>query len=307
MATFEDAAEELVLKLRGLEDEIAESDGKLEALRERVVAAKDDLEEDWTGLTDAAESLLEALREQAEQLDRRTDATLEAVAAAHDALGENVTGARNEVGQAAADLDALAQHARAVEEGVEPLAHDGVEEPAHTLRDRARELEQELGALVDEARSFLVAEIVPAIAQVADDVRDRCEQAARQLAEDATHSLQQVFDEWSGHVDELEEYVRDQGYGASHQHALDVVEYVMEECGTASHRRLEELVRVVELLEGQLKELCGEVERSGRLLVDESGARLLRELEEAKDSADRALAGLDRVRQELAERSFMEA
>ena len=57
MATLEDAAEELVVKLRGLEAEIAESDQKLETLRGRMQTAKHDVEADWTELTEKVESL----------------------------------------------------------------------------------------------------------------------------------------------------------------------------------------------------------------------------------------------------------
>lgn len=307
MATLEDAAEDLVIKLRGLESEIAESDQKLETLRERMETAKREVEADWTDLTEAVESLLDKVREEGEQLDRQGEDTLQAVTDAHNALGENATSAHGEIAQAAAELDALGQQATAAGQAVEPLVHDGMEAPAQALEDRARELEQELGRLVDEAKDFLVDEVVPAIEQVAEDVRERCQELHRSLTEDRTAPLQQVFDEWSGHIDELETYVLDQGYNTSHQHVLDVVEYVVDECETASRQHLEGLTQLVGLLEGQLQQFATEMERAGRELTDQSGARLLRELDEAKQAADRAVSGLDRVRQELAARSFMEA
>jgi hypothetical protein len=307
VATLEDAAEDLVIKLRGLESEIAESDQKLENLRERMEAATRDVEEDWTDLTEAVQSLLDKIREEGDQIDRQGEETLQGVTDAHNALGENATNAHGEIGQAAAELDALGQQATTMEQAVEPLVHDGIEAPAQALEDRARELEQELGRLVDEARAFLVDEVVPAIEQVAQDVAERCQELHRSLAEDRAEPLQQVFGEWSGHIDEMETYVLDQGYNTSHQHALDVVEYVVDECETASRQHLEGLTQLVGLLEGQLQQFATEMERAGRELTDQSGTRLLRELDEAKAAADRAVSGLDRVRQELAARSFMEA
>ena len=241
MATLEDAAEDLVIKLRGLESEIAESDQKLETLRERMEAAKRDLEEDWTDLTEAVESLLDKVREEGEQLDRQGDETLQAVTDAHNALGENATSARNEIGQAAAELDALGQQATALEQAVEPLVQDGIEAPAQALEDRAKELEQELGRLADEVRDFLVDDVVPAIEQATEDVRERCQELHRSLTEDHTQPLQEMFDEWSGQIDKLESYVLEQGYTTSHQHAQDVVEYAMDECETASRQHLEGL------------------------------------------------------------------
>lgn len=307
MATLEDAAEDLVVKLRGLESEIAESDQKLESLRERMESVKRDIEADWTELTEAVESFLGKVQAEGEELDQRGEGTLQAVTDAHNALGENATEARGATSQAAAGLDALGQQAAALEADVEPLVRDSVEEPAHALAERARELEQELGRLVEEARDFLVDDVVPGLEELASEVRDRCQELHRSLTEDRTEPLQQVFDEWAGRIDELETYVVEQGYGASHQHALDVVEYVMGECEASARQRLEELVQVVQLLEGQLKQLAAEVDRAGEDLTERSGARLLRELDEATEAAGRAVSGLDRVRQELAARSFMDA
>lgn len=307
MATFEDAAEELMLKLRGLEDEISESEQRLEDLTGRMVSVKEDLEEDWNDLTESVESFLKKVGEESDELDQHADTTLQAVNDAHNAVGENATNARNEIGQAVADLDALGQQANGHAENVEPLVHDGVETPAQSLEARAKELETELGKLVDEARDFLTGDVVPALEQLATDVTERCEALQKSLAEERAEPLQHVFDEWSGHIDELESYVLTQGYESSHQHALDVVEYVMDECETASRAKIESLTQVVSLLEGQLARFATEMERAGKDLTDQAGARLLRELDEAKDAAERAVSGLDRVKQELASRSFMDA
>jgi uncharacterized coiled-coil DUF342 family protein len=307
VATLEDAAEELVIKLRGLESEIAESDQKLETLRERMETAMQELEGDWTDLTEAVESLLVKVREEGEQLDRQGEQTLQAVTDAHNALGESATNARDEIGRTVAELDSLGQRATALEPTVESLVREGVEASAQALEDRAKELEQELGRLVDEARDFLTEDVVPALEQVADDVRERCQELHRSLTEERTEPLQQAFDEWSGHIDEVEAYVLEQGYATSRHHAEDVVEYAMDACETASRQRLEGLTQVVGLLEGQLQQFTAEVERAGKDLTDQSGVRLLRELDGATESAERAVSGLDRVRQELAARSFMEA
>jgi chromosome segregation ATPase len=306
VATLEDAAENLVVKLRGLEAEIADSDQKLEALRERMEAAKRDLEEDWADLTEAATSLLDTIREEGERLDRQGDETLQAVTDAHNALGENAASAHGEIAEAATELDALGRHATSLEQAVEPLVHDGIEAPAQGLEERARELEQELGRLVDEARGFLTLEVVPALEQVASGVRERCQELQRTLMEDRAQPLQQVFDEWSGHIDEVETYVLEEGYKASHQHAREALDYVAAQWDELAGQRVEEVKQVVTLLEGQLQQFATEMERAGTALTEHGGARLLRELEEAKQAAERAVSGLDGVRRELAARSFME-
>lgn len=307
MATLEDAAEDLVVKLKALDAEIEESDQKLEDLRERVETAVREVEQDWTDLTEAVTSLLDKVREEGEQLDQQTQETLQAVTDAHNAVGENATAAQNEIAQANAEIDALGQQATGLEPVVESLVADAGEAPARSLADRARELEQELSKLVDEARAFLRDEVVPAIEQVAEDVRERCEVLHRSLAEEQTQALQQAYDEWEGRVDELEDYVLKQGYQASRQHAKDVVEYAMDECETGSLEQVEELQQVVGILETQLQELATEVERASKDLVDQNGEKLTRELDEAREAAVKAVAGLDKMKQELAERSFMAA
>jgi hypothetical protein len=98
-----------------------------------------------------------------------------------------------------------------------------------------------------------------------------------------------------------------QAYKASHQHAKDVVEYAMDECETASLKEVEEVQQVVGVLEAQLQQLATEVERTAKGLTDQAGAELRRELDEATAAALKAVAGLDKMKQELAERSFMGA
>jgi len=307
MVTLEDAAEELVVKLRGLEAEIDESDERLESLRGRMEERTRDVDADWDDLAEAVASFLDKVREEGEQLERHGQEAAEAVTDAHNALAERASEAVAAIDRAAAKLDSLGQEADAHGRAVEPLVHDGVEAPAQALADRARALEQELGLLVDEARAFLVDEVVPAVEQVTGDVRERCQELHGRFAEECIQSMQEAFDDWSSRVDELETYVAQQGYGASHQHALDVVEEVMGRCETASRPHLDELTQTVSLLEGQLQQLASEVARAGGDLVEQRGARLLSALDETRGAAEKALTGLDRVRQELAARSFMEA
>lgn len=308
MATLEDAAEDLVVKLRGLDSEIEESDQKLEALRERVETATREVEQDWTDLREAVTSFLDKVREEGEQLDRQAQETLQAVTDAHNSLSENATAAHDAIAESNGELDALGQHVTSLEPAVESLAAEGGEAPARGLAERARELEQELSKLLDEARDFLRDEVVPAIGQVADDVRERCQNLQRGLADEAAQALQKAYDVWEDELDELEVYVlKEDGYEGSHQHAKDVVEYAMDECETASLNEVEELQQLVGLLEVQLQQTATEVERAGKGLTGQGGAELVRELDQAKDAALKAVAGLDKVKQEMAERSFMEA
>jgi chromosome segregation ATPase len=307
VTTLEDAAEELVVRLKALDAEIEESDHKLEDLRGRVETAVREVEQDWADLTEAVTSLLEKVREEGHQLDRQAQETLQAVTDAHNAVRENATAAQNEIAQANAGLDALGQQASSLEPAVESLVAEAGEAPARALAERARELEQELSTLVEEARDFLRDEVVPAIEQVTDDFKQRCEDLHRRLSEEHTEALQQAYDEWEARVEELEDYITQQGYEASHRHAKEVVEYAMDECESGSLELVGALQHLVGLLAQQLQELATQVASASKDLADTKGEMLTHELKEARDAAIKAVARLDRMKQELAERSFMAA
>jgi ElaB/YqjD/DUF883 family membrane-anchored ribosome-binding protein len=306
MATLEDAAEALVVKLRGLDSEIEESEGRLEDLRERVETVTREVEQEWTALSQAASSFLQKVRDEQEALGDQAQETAQAVVDAQNAVAEHGAGAREELGEGRAQMEALAQHAAGLAPGVESLAAEAGEAPAQSLAERARELEQELGQLVDEARDFLQDEVAGAAGDAAEEIKQVCETLRGMLSETAAAALQGVYDEWESMVDRLEEYVVSQGYEASHQHARNVVEYAAEECDTACNQRIDEVKQVVELLQSQLKELADDVEQSADRVVSQTGAQLLQELASTQKSAVAAVAALDGVRQQLAQYSFVE-
>jgi uncharacterized coiled-coil DUF342 family protein len=306
MATLEDAADDLVVKLRGLDSEIEESGQKLEDLRQRLETVSGEVAQEWTALAEAASSFLEKVREEQEQLHQQTQQTLQGVAEAQNAVAQDGAQARAEIADGRTQLDALGQHATGLEPGVASLATEAGEAPAQGLAERARELEQELTRVVEEARDFLRGEVLPAVEEVADDLRDRGRELHRMLANETTAALQQAFDEWESKVDGLEEYVVTQGYHASHQHARDVVEYAADECEAACLQQLDDLQQLVGALLAQLKELAAGVEQTAANLVTQAGAELTQELDRTHTAATDAVAALDRVKQELSAYSFVE-
>jgi ElaB/YqjD/DUF883 family membrane-anchored ribosome-binding protein len=306
MATLEDAAEALVVKLRGLDSEIEESEEKLQSLRDRLEAAAHDVEREWTALREAASSLLEKLRAEHEQLATQVQETSQAMVVAQNAVAEDGSEARNEMGEARAQLDALAQHATGLEPGVESLASDAGEAPAKSLAQRARELQQELDQLVEEARNFLQDEVVNAANDTADEVRQMCQTLHESLAEGAAEAFQDAYDQWESAVGELEGYVVSQGYEASREHARAVVEYAAEECATACVTQMDDLQQLVGLLATQLEQMADQVEQSAEHVVTQAGAQLLQELEATGTSAKSAVAALDAVKRQLAQYSFVE-
>lgn len=306
MATFEDAADALVVKLRGLDSEIEESEDKLEDLRERLEAVTHDVEQEWTALREAATSLLDKVRDEQEQLAGQVQETGQAMVDAQNAVAEHGAEARQEAADAHAQLDALTQHATGLEPGVESLAAEAGEAPAKSLADRARELQQELDRLVQEARDFLQDEVAGAANDAADEVRQMCQTVHQSLAEAAAEAFKDAYQQWETAVDGLEAYVVSQGYDASRQHAHAVVEYAAAECATACGTQMDELQQLVGVLQAQLKQMAGEVEQSAERVVTQTGAQLLQELDVTEKAAKSAVASLDAVKQQLAQYSFVE-
>lgn len=307
MATLEDAAEELVVKLRGLDSEIEESERKLEELRGRMEGVSEEVDEGWTALAAAATSFLDALHAEQEALDTQARETLEGVGGAQQAVSEEGAASRARIDQGTAQLEGLAQHATSLAPAVESLAEQAGEAPARSLAERAHALQLELERAVAEARDFLQDELAPAVEQVATDVRQRSQEVHTALAQEMTAALQQAFEEWAPKVDDLEAYVTGRGFETSRQHARDVVEYAMGECRTACGHSLDEVHHLVGVLVTELAELASGVHVATDALVTQAGADLLQELERARTCGQGAVTALDAVKQHLASYSFMEA
>jgi ElaB/YqjD/DUF883 family membrane-anchored ribosome-binding protein len=306
MATLEDAAEQLVVKLRGLDSEIEESEDKLEDLRGRVDEAAREVDQEWTALREAASSLLEKVREEQEQLRDQVEQTAQAMVDAQSAVAEQGAESREELGEGRARLEALGQHATGLQPGVESLASEAGEAPARSLAERARELEQELHTLLEEARDFLQEDVVASANDAADEIRQVCETLHQSLAAAAASSFQQAYDDWESQIGKLEDYVVSEGYAASHEHARAVVGYAVEACDQACNQDIDDVQQLVGALQTQLKELSDEVEQSADRVVAQTGAQLVQELESTRRSAIAALEALDGVKRQLAQYSFVE-
>jgi DNA repair exonuclease SbcCD ATPase subunit len=305
VATLEDAAEELVVRLKGLDAEIEESEGKFEGFKSDIEGVAGELDEQWTAFIAAVTSFGKALAEEQQKLDEQARETLQGLSDAQAAVAQDAGEARTEIVQARGQLDALGEHAKALDAGMDALVASGEAAPK-ALAERARELDQELTRLFEETRDFVRDEMVPAIEAVATDVTTRCQELNRVLAEQLTTSLQQSYDEWETAVDELEQQVATDSFKASHPHADQCVEAALEECETACDEKVDELKQLVALLVTQLQELATDVGQSANSLVAEAGAELVKQLGEVHTAGASAVAALDNVKQTLASYTFLE-
>lgn len=303
MATLEDAAEELVIKLRGLDSEIEESEHKLQELTGRVEGAADNLEREFTALTEGLSGFLERMRGQQEQLHRQMEETLQEANGCRQAAAEQGAEARSEIATGRQHLDGVAEHATGLQPGVESLVTQAAEEPARSLAERAAEVQEELARAMEEARDFLRDEVVGGLQQFVTDVTSRCEDMGRSLAEEHTAALQAAFDEWAGRVDEVEETIAN-GFEATQENASAVVDWALGECQTGCAAQVDELRVAVDAAVGQLEEMAAEVERSGETLVAQSGTELRGALTQTREDVVAALAALGSVRDLLASYSF---
>ena len=305
MATLEDVAAELVARLRELESEIDESGRKIEDLREGAESVGREVDQEWKSFEEKLfEFMQKFIEKQQKELDAKAQEAFNDLGEAQQAVATSGASARTEVAQGSAQLEALRDHATALEPAVESLVADGGEAPARSLVERAHELEQELVRLTDEASNFLRDEVVPGVEGLATDVREACQALKQTLEDQVTTELQASFDDWQSKVDELEDYVGTQGFMASHTHALAVVEWAVEQCRVACQDHLDKLDGVLDAAIRPLQALAADVERAGDTLV--AGATdLLRGLDGTRDTARDTRAALGRVRELLNAYSFL--
>lgn len=304
MATLEDAAEELVVRLKGLDVEIEQSRGRLDDLEHRIESASRQVAAEWTVLVAAATSCLEKVREQQERLGQSTEETLQALGQAQKTVHENGAEARSAIAEGRAWLEGLTRHAAALEPGVESLVVEAGEAPARSLAERAAGIEQELARVAEQARSFLRDEVAPGLEQSAADLRERCEALKSELAEEHTAALEEVFAEWESRVDELEQHVATEAFRSSQQHVHDVVAFALDECGEDCGEQIGVLCGLAAALDGQLQALLAELQRAFETAAQ--GAELNGALDATNDAASAALAALGRVRGLLASYRFVE-
>jgi hypothetical protein len=306
VATLEDTADELVVRLKGLDTEIEESRHALGELRDGVEAVADELEREWSALAEAASSLLDKVREEQGHLGQQAEETAGAAHDAQQALQHDDGELRAELATGRARLEALAQQAPGWEPSLEALVSEGGEAPARSLAERAGEIERELDRLEEEARAFLQDEVASSLEQFTQDVRERGEQIRRSLAEEATATLHEAFGGWEAKVDELEAFVATQAFAASHQNAREYVDWAVEECGDSMGETLDGLRQLGDVLEGQLRELAAEVQGCAEAVVEQSGAELMTNLESTGGALAAALQALGAIKALLARYTFVQ-
>jgi hypothetical protein len=306
MATLEDAAEALVVRLKALDPEIDEARHALEEIRGQIEQTTEGVDQEWTALADAASALVQAVHEQQERIASGVAEAARASAGLGAAVGQSGARVRSEVAEGAADLAALAQHAGGVAPEVEAAVADAGEEPARRLAERVKDADEELQRVLEETRAFVEDEVPGVLSELTEAIKERCESLTEHVVEPAAASLRQTLEAWETRVDELLDHVSSQGFVASHDHAHAVAEWALDECRAACERALDPITQLAETATSSLRQFATGVQALSAS-VERDAAELLAEVARANDLARQGQRALDRVRRDLASYSFVAA
>lgn len=305
MTTLEDAAEQLVVKLKGLDSEVEESREHLQKLMGRIERISDEVEEEWSHLIDAVRAFEGGIRTEDDTLGAAAAHTGQALEEARQALAQDTAEVRSEAAEGQGAVDALGRHTAELETRVEPLVSDSGEAPAKSLTERAEALSDSLATVLREAAEWLEQE-AGGLEDAAEDARARCADLCEDMADGAVDRLNAVCDAWEGKVDELEAHVEAQGFVASRSHARAVVDWAMDECRRVCEEELNGFDERVAGAVRPLEEFARQADETADALA-ETAADLATRLREAHQAGAGAVAALEATTALLGRYSFVGA
>lgn len=303
MATLEEAAQELVDRLEELDGECQEAQETLAGHLRGLSELDAGMAREWDALTAAVTSFLERVQEQAGLVaEDGTEAANELggvrgeVEGAQGTLTDEIAGAR-------AELSALGEHLRSLEPALETVVASGGEAPLAALRAQAESVREQLDEMLGETGDFL-DDVASELGELAQGVAERSESLRAQVAEECSAQLQTGFDNWQGHVDELEELVRAK-LAELPVNAREVVEWAMGECVAGHEEELERVMALLPSVEQALAELKVTIEESVTDIGEEALGAVDDRLGTLSQSITRTGEALDAVREVLASYTFV--
>lgn len=307
MANLEVAADELVRKLKSVDDDVAEAREGLARLTGQIASLGEALDEQWVevakavgGLVEAAAEDLAALGEESEEATQSV-ATLESAGhAAEDAVQTDLESAEQGTAsltqafeQRAPQMDGLA------ESGDQALA---------ALEEQANEVAQALEQAMQQARDFLTGDVVGALDSMQSQLADRFEALRKTLTEECTALVQGAYEEWAERLEEVLSLVEEDGFLAMQVNGPAVVDWAMGELTHEYDEETKLLLQVSELVQRALEALRDEgLPRAAEEVGGDEGARALAQaIAETETALAGTAAALDACREVLARYSFVE-
>lgn len=305
MANLEVAADELVRKLKSVDDEVEEAKDRFTTLKGQLDSLGDQVDTDWIELARAVGDLVEKVQEELATLGNEAQETTQAVANL-EPTGQGAQQAA-EAGLNAAEEGTSALSTAVNERGpqIDSAAEAG-EQTFQGLSQQAEEVSTQLEEALQQARDFLTGDVVSALETMQSEIADRFAEMRTTLTEECTTALQSSYDEWSGRLDEVLATVEVEGFQAAHEQGQQVVEWALGECATGHEQELERLLEVVGIVQEALATLRDEGIGESRTDVGEEGRNALDQgMAETQQALLGMIGALDACRQVMSSYSFV--
>jgi hypothetical protein len=306
VATLEDAAEELVSKLKELDHEVEEGAQAISSLGGKLDTATGKIEEEWKALGERVTAFLEKVNEQAERVNTDVNESGQALAELQNGIGSDRSEAGAAVEGARGEVSGLEEHVRAQQAPLEAMIAEQVEAPLEQLAGQAEKVKDSLEQVLSDAREFLENEVVGALTDMGDQIREKVDEVREGPIQECADALEGAYEKWQTALAHMEETVVERSYAAAPDHAQEVIDYALGECKKAYEEGLDDLTGVAEVVEGALDELQQEASRRADALRQEGQEALSSGHGELTQALTEAAGALDAVKQLLASFTFVQ-
>jgi hypothetical protein len=306
MANLEVAADELVRKLKSVDDEVEEARQGLSRLKGQIASLGEELDDEWIEVARAVSELVEKAQEELATLGNEAQETTQAVAAV-EPMGQSAQQAA-EAGLGAAEQGTTAFGDAVNERGPQvDSAAQAAEQTFEALSQQAEEVSSNLEEVLQQTRDFLTGQVVSAFETMQSEIADRFDEMRTTLTQECTTALQEAYDDWSEKLDEVMSTVEEEGFAAAQAQGQEVVEWALTEAATGHEQELERLLQVVGVVQEALQTLRDENIAESRTDVGEEGRNALAQaLAETEAALMGMIGALDACRQTMSDYSFVQ-
>jgi chromosome segregation ATPase len=296
MADLETAAEGALVRVKEFEARFEKAQASFAALRDEATTLRAQLESDWTGLAEAAQSLIRSAEEHRKAFDTDGQEAAQALAGLGSAVGGAVPEAQQELQGATGEVAGLGERVEGERPRLE-AAEERLRALADDIASRADQVERQLAEALREARDFVGVEVAADLQAIEDAIRQRAASVQSVVAEQCTQAIEDAYADFESKLDELEQLVSEKAFEEPGQHVDEVVQFSVQEAQTAHKDALDALVAGVDALEAELRTLEEDVKQHAADVEGEAQT-LDGEVEGALALAD-AMTGAVRALREL--------
>jgi DNA repair exonuclease SbcCD ATPase subunit len=304
MATLEDAATDLVDRLKALEGRSDEAEKAFADLEARISHVSDQLESDSDALTERVRTFIQHVHDAKNRLDQEGQEAGAALKALDDAAESARSEQQGEVQEARGEIQALQQHVEAVEGQVGTMLQH-VLEAAGGLKAQADETENNLEQALAEARKLLEEGLTPDLERLQDEIKQQVDELHSTINDKCTGELQDAYDDFAAKLDEVETTLEAEAFGKAPDHARETVEAAFKECADAYREELDEIVASAAKLEAAIHELEQEVDEVKSDAVGGGKDDLLEKMTDTDDGLGQMQQALSEVKALLGRFSFV--